>query len=281
MRPIKAFGFMIMMMMATLFTTGCAARLHDLSGLAKDGKGNIYSVNNRPGVFVKCERMGDKLDCERLPYKLTTYERYDLEGIVWIEGEFFYVVSEKRDNICAASCALSQDILLFRIDHEGMVEAGHCAPFTIPVFESDDADCPYANCGLEGIAYDSQQKLLYIAKERKKRRLFKVPLNENLCPSGTFEEITPPEEALPVAFSDLYFSKARQSLFILDSRGERFYEWKLSEERIGYDSNINPKVKAFILNNIPTEGIYIDDAKNEAHLLAENGAFLIVPLNKE
>ena len=263
--------------LSVLLVLICFGCLRDLSGITMDRDGHIYSINNRPGVFARCEADGDSLRCKPLPYRLNTYRSYDFEGITWVTDSMFYTVIEKTDNQCSTDCNLSQQVLAFQIDPKGYVISAACDPLEIPLFKNDNPDCRFANCGLEGVAYDSRHNRLYIAKEHSQARLFVAELDERHCPTGNVLQMKPPKTY--ASYSDLAYSAKRHSLFVLSSRQEGFFEWDLKENRIILNSDeAYPDVRPFIQAHIPTEGIYIDDRNDSILLLAEDGALYTAKL---
>ncbi len=266
----------VMAALAGIMVITAAGCLHDLSGLTMNSEGRILAVNNRPGLFAWCEPDSGRLDCKKLTFRLPTYSHYDLEGVTWVGNNRFFAVAEKRDNQCLAGCELSQEVMAFTLDDKGEVVAGPCGPLIIPLYADDNPDCPFANCGLEGVAFDPDRKLLYVAKEADQPRLFAVQLDGRLCPDGAFKQL-----ALPRPFpglSDLAYSSKRQSLFILSSRGHGFYGWHLPSKEIRIDSSRYPECEPFFQAHIPVEGIYVDDSTDTLLLLAEDGALLTLSL---
>jgi len=256
---------------------GC---MKDLSGLARDKTGKFYSVNNRPGLVARCDidMEKGKSRCKALPFELQTFENYDLEGIVWVNEKLFYVVSEKRENQCFEKCTLSQEILPFTINEQGRVVQAACSPMQIPLLPGDDPNCRAANCGLEGVTYDAEKNVLYVAKEHSEPRIFRIPLDEQQCPIGRYEELDVAK--LFPAYSDLAFSAKRRTLFVLSSRGGGFVELDLATKRVLFSSDSILGVREFIKAHIPTEGILIDDEKDMVYMMAEDGAFFSMPLHK-
>jgi len=243
----------------------------DLSGLTADGQGRILVVNNRPGAFLLCAPDGDSLDCKRLAFRTTRWERYDLEGVAFVRDDLFYAVSEKRDNQCLGGCSLMQDLLAFRIAEDGCVVPAACGSLTIPLFEGDDPECGFANCGLEGVAYVPERNLLYVAKEYSQARLFAVQLDGRQCPTGVYAEARPPEPLS--SYNDLAWSPRWESLFLLSANDSRFVAWNLQTNAVVLRSEDVPEAAAFMKAHRSTEGIWIDDAQNRVLLLEEGGAF--------
>jgi uncharacterized protein YjiK len=266
-------------LLVVLTMMGCvmaACLMKDLSGLTLDSRQQILAVNNRPGAFVQCRQAGDKLDCTPLVFEMARYERYDFEGVTWVNDSLFYAVIEKRNNQCLAGCELSQEVLPFRINEKGRVVEAQCGSLTIPLMRGDDPGCAFANCGLEGITYDSRRRLLYVAKEIHKPRLFAVQLTGELCPTGSFVEIAPPERMS--SYNDLAYSRARDSLFVLSSEDRRLIEWRLGDHSIGLRSELIPELHRFLFAVPIVEGVAVDDAAGRVMLLAESGRFISVPL---
>lgn len=270
----RVFAIVPAALAAGLLALACA--FHDWSGMTLDDRGRILAVNNRPGAVGLCEDSGEELVCTPLPFEMRNYSRYDFEGIAWVGPELFYVVSEKRDNRCMADCRLSQDVMAFRINARGEVAAAACGTVTIPLLRGDNPRCPYANCGLEGIAYDARRRMLYVAKEAEQPRLFALPLNEDLCPTGQIAPLRPPV-ALS-SYNGLAFSQARDSLFILSTRAARLYEWRLSDNRIVLRSEDIPALHHFLTTVPIVEAVTVDDAAQRLYLASERGRFLSVPL---
>lgn len=259
-----------------LLTLTVSCSLRELSGLTKDGQGRFVAVNNRPGAFALCRQTDNKLDCRRLPFHYPLYSSYDFEGVTWVTENLFYAVIEKRNNHCLSGCSLSQDIIAYRIDEQQQVVAAQCDNVHIGLYEDDVEDCPFANCGLEGIAYVSDRNLLMVAKEGQSPRLFAVQLGEDHCPTGSYVQIKAPE---PMAsYNGLTYSEKRRSLFILSTAEHRFYEWLIGEKRIGLRSESIAEADRFLRETAQVEGIYVDDEQDRLLLLAEGGEFLSVPL---
>ncbi len=274
MRPLL---LVLLVGMTLLFAALSGSCMRDLSGLTVDSQGRILAVNNRPGVFAHCKPKDGRLDCESLPFDVELYRRYDFEGVTSVNEHLFYAVIEKRNNNCLSGCELSQEVLAFRLGKDGKVRRAACPGLTIPLFEKDRKNCRFANCGLEGVAYDPDRNRLYVAKETWEPRLFSVSLDENHCPTGEFQEIHPPETRR--AYNDLAYSSKRQSLFILSGYYHTFLEWNLKENRIVLNAEKDlPEATRFMEEHTATEGIYIDDETETVWLLTEKGAFFTARL---
>ena len=261
---------------AAIAVLAAACLFRDLSGVSIDSKGRLLAVNNRPGLFALCEMDGDKFTCKKLAFRLSSFERWDLEGVTWVDENMFYAVSEKRNNQCFSACELSQDVVAFRIDEDGFVSEARCRQVRIPLFESDNEDCSFANCGLEAVAFDIDRNVLYVGKEMYQARLFRLELDKDHCPTGEFKEIEPPRRVL--SYNDMHYSKKRRSLFVLSLKVEAFFEWNLPTNRIVFDSKTLPETGKFIRENIPVEGITFDERSDEIILLAESGKYHKVKL---
>lgn len=265
---------LVLLFAAVILFSSCDLR--DLSGITKNSKNEWVTVNNRPGSFAVCSPKGDELDCKRLKFNLQTHELLDLEGITYIEDNLYYVAIEKRNNQCLSGCTLSQEVIAFRISASNEVYTDSCGSLKIPLYQNDVEDCSFANCGLEGIAYDKDRNRLYIAKEMVQPRIFMAQLDENKCPTGEYKEVAPP--LVMITYNGLAYSSKWQSLFLLSTRRNMFYAWNLTTNSISLKSSQIPKVQEFLETKDLVEGIYVDDESNTVVLLAEDGSFISAEL---
>ena len=121
------------------------------SGLAFDPRsGTLFLVLNKPTQLVQLDPEGKTL--RTIP--LQGFD--DTEDVVYVGGNTFAVVEERRRNVCffpvdAGTTAVSySSALRFLVDP---VDAG--------------------NSGLEGIAYDSARRQCFVVKEKTPRRIYK------------------------------------------------------------------------------------------------------------
>ncbi len=258
-----------------LLLTAC---VRDYSGITRIRAGEYLITNNRPGFFETCELTedGQGLKCRRLSFMVSKYQFYDFEGVAWVNDDLFYAVIEKRNNRCMFGCKLEQFILPFHIDQRRRVTIGSCGEMEIPLQKGDDPNCPFANCGLEGVAFNPSENLLYVAKERDRKRLFKVPLKDDFCPSGNFEQFEIGDNFS--GYSDLAYSEKRKSLFVLSRSDRAFVEYSFVEKKIVLHSRDLPEAALFMDENPDVEGIFVEDDDGSLVLLAESKAFLRMKL---
>jgi|GEM_PF-2697666 len=266
------FLFVLGALLAMLMSCG----LSDLSGITKNDKNQWIVVNNRPGAFAVCEDAEGSVNCERMKFNLATHKLLDLEGITFVGDNLYYAVIEKRNNQCLSGCELSQEVVAFRISASGDVYTDSCGSLKIPLFDTDIEDCSFANCGLEGIAYDSDRNRLFIAKEMVQPRIFIAEMNKDKCITGEYREVSPPR--VYMSYNGLAYSSKWQSLFLLSSHHKSFYAWNLVRNEIVLRSEDMPTMQKFLDNNDLVEGIYVDDETNQIVLLAEDGSFVSAKL---
>jgi len=168
--------------------------------------------------------------------------RFDLSGIVQYK-DTVYVIADKAWNnhiykidTSSTSFTVSSAIKLCpedKIDFEG-IDVCKDKFYLIEewyndVFEADLASCSlkklaiswdeqktnrtkWGNKGLEGIAYDCENKILYLAKERGARKIFKVDLNSNLITQPFADFIDSDKQGFDIA--DMKYQKG--ALYILE-----------------------------------------------------------------
>jgi len=264
----------LILLFLLLLTAGC---LRDYSGISAIGPDEYIITNNRPGIFEHCRmKSADELTCKRLAFKSSEFTFYDFEGVAWVNDKLFYAVIEKRNNRCLAGCELEQMIVPLRIEENRYVTEAACGELELPLFKGDDPDCAFANCGLEGVAYNQQLNLLYVVKEHSEKRLFVVPLDDKLCPAGNFEQMKI-DDGL-ATYSDIAYSQARNSLFLLSRVSRAFVEYSLDQNRIVLHSRDVPGMTEFFAENEDAEGIFVLDGSSQVLVMGESRAFILADL---
>lgn len=93
----------------------------------------------------------------------------DLEGIVWVEGDTYFVGEERRFRL--ARVTIKADTR--RLDYADA--------------KTYQIEPPGKNKGLEGLTYDADKKVFYVVKERSPRKFLRV----KIPPKGNAAEIKP------------------------------------------------------------------------------------------
>ncbi len=271
---MRRFLTTLVLLSALLAIAGC---LHDYSGISGINPREYIITNNRPGLFERCRlESADKLSCRHLAFKSSEFGFYDFEGLAWINDHLFYAVIEKRNNRCLAGCSLEQKIIPLRIEDDTYVTQAACGEMEIPLLKGDDPDCEFANCGLEGVAYNPRLNLLYVVKEHSQKRIFTVPLDGKHCPAGNYGQIQVGDGL--ANYSDIAYSQARNSIFLLSRVSRDFVEYSLDAGKIVLHARDVPGMAEFFSANDDAEGIFVLDDTSQIIVMGESRAFVLADL---
>ena len=155
----------------------------DLSGLRYIGNQEWVVVADKPYnkflYYLKQSTDGfEIIKKEALPFK--KWKKIDLEGIASC-GDDFYLIEERQSKVYrfnAAKTLEEVELKIPRKEHKGK----------------------WGNAGFEGIAVDCENKVLYLAKERHPRKIFKVDLQ-----TGVFLDQFDVSDTKGYDFTDLRF----------------------------------------------------------------------------
>ena len=127
------------------------------SGLAyNNSTKTLFMVLNGPPTLMEMNLAG------MVKRKIELKGFDDTEGVVWIEGNTFGVVEERRRNL-----------VILDVEPDAVsVDYNKCRKILV---EPEN----YGNLGLEGIGYDPVRKMFIIVKEKNPKRIYTVKVNPN------------------------------------------------------------------------------------------------------
>lgn len=166
-------------------------------------KQRLYVVLNGPEVVLELAMDGSLL--RRI--SLEGFE--DTEGIVWLEGECFAVIEERR-----------RRLVLFSLPEQVSLVAYSDAEHYL--VDGDEA----GNKGLEGLTWHAEQQHFYLAKEKGPRKLYQIPLPQK---SQRTADVSTPwnvqRRSLGLSdLSDLYHSPRTDHLLLLSDESKTVVE---------------------------------------------------------
>ncbi|MEM8491878.1 MAG: SdiA-regulated domain-containing protein [Pseudomonadota bacterium] len=187
----------------------------NLSGLTEiDGR--VYGLGDKPAdqcLYALSER--DNLWRIDGRVELAMRGRADLEGVFSHQREF-YVVNES-----------GQDVYRYRL------QGAKAEKLSLDVaFPWSSATTLWRNAGLEGVAVDARQGILYLAKERDPSKIFVFRLDAS--GNANFQKefsVEPASDAHPhQSVSDLYFENG--FLYVLERRAYSIAKVDPRQERV-------------------------------------------------
>lgn len=117
-------------------------RINNLSSLTfNNEQGYLYATQNTPATLLKLSQEGNVLDAVPLPFVT------DAETIEHINGDIFAAIDES-----------TSELFIFTVAQDMTITLRNSIP--LPPFEKK-------NRGFEGLAWNADKHILYVAKERK------------------------------------------------------------------------------------------------------------------
>lgn len=164
---------------------------------------HLYVVLNGPPVILELARDGSFL--RRIV--LNGFE--DTEGIVWLKGERFAVIEERRRRLVLLT-------LPAQATHIAYADSEHY------LVDGDEA----RNKGLEGVAWNAKLQRFYLAKEKGPRKLYQLSLpqkNERSAYVSIPWDVQ--RRSLGLSdLSDLYYSQKTDHLLLLSDESKTIVE---------------------------------------------------------
>ncbi len=209
------------------------AQIHDASGLAfSPVTKTIFSVNN-----ANCDIVEFGLDgsTQRL-IKTTGFS--DVEGIVHVGGNTFFVAEEGRGNICKIEITPETKTLDYA---------------SATVFKVDDGKL--GNQGLEGVAYDPATKHFFCVKEKSPRKIYEIelPADGKAGPAKVTQPFDIEQNSLGLLdLSDIHFDPKSGHFLILSHESHCVVE--VTRE--------GKEVSRLIVGAVQEEGVTMDAERN-------------------
>jgi len=187
------------------------------SGLAfNESRKELYVIVNSPPEIEVLSPSGQFIR----EIKLIGFE--DTEGITYLGGEFFAVVSERLGTISWFRLSKNDKVVYKYNTH------------SVELYKN-----ALGNTGLEGVTYAKNIRQLIIVKERKPKEIVAVnwPIEEISHPMRNllWDAERSPWGAIR-NFSGIYYHPPNHHLFILSRRSKSITEYTLSGKKVGYFS---------------------------------------------
>ncbi len=222
---------------------------NDLSGLTYNAlTGTFFGVSNGITQIFELDTDGNHLRT----ISLNGFE--DTEGLVWIGGEEYFVVEERRGRAVKITVTENTENIAY--------------PDTYIQLEGDWGN----NLGVEGIAYDAATNKLFIVKEKFPSQLYSFQIPEN------FPDTISPTMPFDIDvnnfgcsdFSGLHF---HQNLFVLSHEGRALVQTDMTGNEISRidisDNGANGTLENGLLQ---AEGITVDD-EGTIYVVSEPNTF--------
>lgn len=216
----------------------------NLSGLTWSGyHGLLFAVISHPPELIWTDTMG------RLAGRISLPLIPDPESVVWQEDNIFWIGSEKEGAVYQVAADIEVPSVEIR---ERLTIPGYSAP---------------RNKGLEGLAWDARSQRLYVAKEKKPRRISVVDRRDE---NRIFTQDTQATANLS-DISGLAFHSGSDSLIVLSDASGKVLE---------VDSDGVTRDRLFLMggwselkNDIPQpEGVTFD-AHDNLYIVSEPNLF--------
>lgn len=221
----------------------------DLSGLTyNELTGTLFGVANGNTQIFELDGGGNHLRT----IQLTGFN--DTEGLVWLGGNEYFVVEERRGKIVKISIDENTE----NINYSD----------TYIQLEGEWGD----NFGIEGIAYDALTNSLYIVKEKQPKALYRVEIPEN------FPDTVAPDFPFDIDgnnfgcsdFSGLHFHK---NLLVLSHEAYVLVQTDMTGNEISRISLDNGGANGTLENGlIQAEGVTVDSEGN-IYVVSEPNVF--------
>lgn len=203
-------------------------QVRNASGITYNRDNNhLYVVLNGPTVILELTQQGE------LVRKINLIGFQDTEGIVWLEENRFAVIEERRRRLVLLT--LPTQVTSLRYER--------CQHYLVD-------DEPARNKGLEGLTWNAIQQRFIVAKERKPRRLYQIPVPQT---AEAHAQVVIPWDAQRNSLglddiSGLYHSPITDHLLLLsdeskavvevDSCGREVSRMVLKEGKSGLDHDV-------------------------------------------
>lgn len=166
-------------------------------------KQRLYVVLNGPEMILELALDGSLLR------RITLDGFEDTEGIVWLEGDRFAVIEERRRRLVLLTLPAQATQIAYADSEHYLIDG-------------DEA----GNKGLEGLAWNAEQNRFYLAKEKGPRKLYQVPLPQG---SDRIADVSIPwdvqRRSLGLSdISDLYHSQITDHLLLLSDESKTVVE---------------------------------------------------------
>ena len=179
--------------------------VEDLSGLTYnyDTK-TLFTVDNSKCCILELFLNGD------LRRLIPTQGFHDIEGIVYLGNQVYYLIEERRGNICR-----------FRITEQtNKIEKKASSQITIKNFKK--------NRGLEGISYDHRNDKIFVAQEKSKCIIYQVDHFSD-GKKKVFADLSSVVDDI----SGLHYDANRNHLFVLSHESAAIIEMTTKGKQVG------------------------------------------------
>lgn len=221
----------------------------DLSGLTYNAlTGTFFGISNGITQIFEMDTDGSHLRT----ISLNGFE--DTEGLVWIGGEEYFLVEERRGRAVKITVTESTENINY--------------PDTYIQLEGDWGN----NLGIEGIAYEAATNSLLIVKEKLPSALYRIEIPENfpdtIAPAFPFDI-----NSNNFGCSDFSGLHLHQNLLILSHEGRAVVQTDMTGNEIARlelgDNGANGTLESGLLQ---AEGITVDD-KGTIYVVSEPNIF--------
>ena len=230
------------------------ADFRDYSGIAySDKTDSLFIIDNRnnlpnhPGNHI-IKYTNDGLS----PSFINLVDFIDTESIIHLGGDKFALVEERNQD--GPDDDQVFDITTFSITDESDIVKGNETTITLnhPPDLQDGTSPNENNKGLEGLAYDSQDKFFYVAKEKEEVRIYRVPELGGTVELVTIPGVTFPNDGLLGDISDIHFVRTPDApygrLILLSDESEKIIMADVDSDgttwHVVVDGNNNPIEKS-------------------------------------
>ena len=225
------------------------AGLDDLSGATIDkARGKLVMVLNKPPIFVEVDISsikdsgGSISDYRTVP--LAGF--HDTEGVVWLGGEKFGILEERRRNLVIAEVPARARTVNYARCKKALIEPREAA-----------------NLGLEGLTYDAVGDRYFVVKEKEPRKIYEVKLGEGRKPEP---KVTHPWdfEARSAGMDDLagvHYHQETGNILVLSDESKCVVEFTPAGKEVSR-LKLKPGMSGLKEKVAQPEGITMDDQGN-------------------
>ncbi len=222
---------------------------NDLSGLTYNAlTGTFFGVSNGITQIFELDTDGNHLRT----ISLNNFE--DTEGLVWIGGDEYFVVEERRGRAVKITVTENTESVAY--------------PDTYIQLDGDWGN----NLGVEGIAYDAAANKLFIVKEKLPSQLYSFEIPENF-PSTISPTMPFDIDVNNFGCSDFSGLHFHQNLFVLSHEGRALVQTDMTGNEISRidisDNGANGTLENGLLQ---AEGITVDD-EGTIYIVSEPNTF--------
>ncbi|EHR8838515.1 YjiK family protein [Shigella flexneri] len=161
----------------------------------------LYATQNSPAQLLKIARSGDIIDRAPLPFIS------DAETIEHIQGNIFAAIDEK-----------TSELFFFTVTKDMHISFRN--KIQLEIFNKK-------NRGFEGLAWKADDRMLFVAKERRPGEIFTYQLSPDLL---SVKQVTIPEALNDIRVNDISgLDFNNESLMILSDESRKLLKFNLTE----------------------------------------------------